>query len=77
MDEELKKKINDHYQLGQGSIQDIARVYRLEVAEVLAVIGQEEMTTVEGIGDLIDQKEAGPDVEINVVKKHTAVFTTN
>lgn len=77
MDNELKKKINEHYQLGQGSIQDIARVYRLDVSEVLQAIGQDELVEVDGIGDLVDSQEAGPDVQLSAGKKHQATFTTN
>lgn len=77
MDEELVAKIKQHYQLGQGSIQDIARVYRLTVDEVLRIIGQEEMLEVESIGDLIDEDEAGPNATINRSKIHRATYTTN
>jgi len=77
MDLELKKKINEHYQLGQGSIQDIARVYRLDVSEVLEAIGQSELNHVDAIGDLVDRSEAGSEAVISAGKKHDAVFTTN
>lgn len=77
MDEELRAKINEHYQLGQGSIQDIARVYRLDVADVLEVIGQTELLEVESVGDMVDAKELEPGTPIIHSKVHRANFTTN
>ena len=77
MDETLKKKINEHYQLGQGSIQDIARTYRLTVEEVLEAIGQSEITTVEGIGDLIGEDEVGEGATVVPSKTYKAQFSTN
>ena len=59
LDDATQKKIYDHYQKGEGSIQDIARVYRCSVEEVLHIIGQDELTHVAIIGDQIDQAEAG------------------
>jgi len=76
MDDKLKKKINDHYQKGEGSIQQIAIFYRLSVPEVLKAIGQDEMLTVHEQGDLIDQSEAGPQAEIVQEKVHTVPYTT-
>lgn len=77
MEDELKKKINDHYQKAQGSIQDIARVYRLSVDEVLEALGMEDMMSVETTGDLIDQKEAGPDALLNHGQRHKVEYTAN
>lgn len=77
MDETLKKKINEHYQLGQGSIQDIARTYRLSVEEVLEVIGQADIITVEGMGDLIGPEEVGEEATIVPSKTYKAQFSTN
>jgi hypothetical protein len=51
--------IKRHYDTGRGSIQDYARIYRKTVAEVLATLEQDEMSTVQLIGDLIDKSEAG------------------
>lgn len=59
------EKIRYHYQHGQGSIQDIARVYRRSVDEVLHILGLDDMTEVQTQGDLIDQSEAGPEVRVN------------
>lgn len=77
MNEELHKKINEHYQLGQGSIQDIARVYNLSVEQVLEAIGQTEMLEVESVGDLVDARELEPGTPIVASKKHRAKYTTN
>ena len=76
MDAELRKKINEHYQLGQGSIQDIARVYHLEVNTVLEELGLTDMLEVESVGDLVDRSEVDPDVVLNPYKKHRAKYTT-
>lgn len=59
MDDSTREKIIGHYQRGQGSIQDIARVYRVTVPQVLEVIGQGHLSKVTMGGDLIDQSEAG------------------
>lgn len=77
MDDTLRKKVNEHYQLGQGSIQDIARVYRLTVEEVLEAIGQTELLSVEGVGDLVDQEEAGAETKLKARNIYHANFTTN
>jgi hypothetical protein len=60
-----EEKIIFHYQHAQGSIQDIARVYRRSVDEVLIILGLTEMSEVQTQGDLIDQSEAGPEVRVN------------
>lgn len=77
MDDDLRKKLNEHYQLGQGSIQDLARVYRLDVNEVLDALGLHDMLTVESVGDLVDASELDPDTHINPYKRHRAKYTTN
>ena len=77
MDNELIAKIKGHYQLGQGSIQDIARVYRCTVEEVLDVLGLSDVASVEGMGDLIGEDEAGPEVILKASNKYKAKFSTN
>lgn len=77
MDKITRDKVYEHYQLGQGSIQDIARVYKLEVEEVLEVIGQMEVTTIDDVGDLVDSSELDPGTQVNTSKKHRAKYTTN
>lgn len=53
------------YQTSSSSIQDIARINRLTVVEVLEIIGQTDLISVETVGDQIDQDEAGPEVHVN------------
>lgn len=77
MNEEEKAKIKQHYQKGEGSIQDLARVYRCTVEEVLAVLELSEINSVEGIGDLIDQDEAGEDTPLIPFKKYKQKYTLN
>lgn len=77
MDDKLKTTIVNHYQKGEGSIQDIARVYRLSVEEVLDVLGLSDVATIEGAGDLIDQTEAGPEVVLKEKNVYKPRFTLN
>lgn len=77
MDDKLKKTINDHYQKGQGSIQDIARVYRLSVDEVLQALGMEDMLTIQTSGDLVDQQEVGINTTLNTGEVHKINYTTD
>lgn len=76
MDEKTKEAIIGHYQKGQGSIQDIARVYGVSVDEVLRLIGAPELASVHISGDLIDANEAGP-AEMNYGKDVSVPFTLN
>lgn len=57
--EDLQAKIIDHYQHGQGSIQDIARVYNVPVYKVMDICGMGDLQEVEMIGDQVDQSELG------------------
>jgi hypothetical protein len=77
IDDELRSKIKEHHNKGQGSIQDIARVYRVSVAEVLTIIGASELTQVEIAGDLIDPGEAGPGANMNYGMMVPIPFTTD
>lgn len=77
MDEELRKKVNEHYQLGQGSIQDIARVYRLDVNDVLDALKLNDVLEVESVGDMVDESEVDPGTVINHGKRHRARYSTN
>lgn len=77
MDEQTVSKIKAHYQKGEGSIQDLARIYRLEVDEVLDMLGLSDVKEVEGMGDLIGANEAGPEVVIKTSNRYKAKFTTN
>ena len=77
MDEETRSKIYAHYQRGQGSIQDIARVYRVTVQDVLQIIGAPELGQVSTQGDMIDASEAGPGAQLNYGKQFIVPFTVN
>lgn len=77
MDEQTRKAILSHYQKGQGSIQDVARIYNVPVDEVLRIIGAPELASVSISGDLIDRSEAGPGVEMNYGKEVSVPFTVN
>jgi hypothetical protein len=82
LDDATKKKIYDHYIKGQGSIQDIARVYRCTVEEVLQIIAADavnkadytSLTEVETTGDMIDQAEAGTTPVNMLGQKHRVNF---
>lgn len=75
MDEETARQIKDHYIHGRGSIQDLARIYRLSVEEVLNLIGEGSSARVYTQGDMIDQNEAGPGVQLNHGKEFNVPFT--
>lgn len=77
LDEATIKKIKEHYDKGQGSIQDIARVYRTTVETVLHHIGQDELTSVATIGDQIDPSEAGNAALNYQGQTHRANYSTN
>lgn len=77
MDEDLKKKVIEHYNLGQGSIQDIARVYRLDVNEVLEVLGMHDMMTVQTMGDLIGQDEAGLETPLQSGRQYKVPYSVD
>lgn len=74
MDEETKKKIYGHYQRGEGSLQDIARIYRVSVDQVLEIIGAPELSSVAVPGDLIDVTEAGSGADMNYGKEFKVPF---
>lgn len=65
VDDTTRKKIWEHYQKGQGSLQDLARIYKVSVPEVLEIIGHSELASVQAPGDMIDATEAGPGAEMN------------
>lgn len=76
LDDDTIKKIQDHYQKGQGSIQDIARVYRVTVETVLHHIGMDDMTSVAFIGDQIDAEDAGT-APLNQGETRRVTYSTN
>lgn len=77
MTDEMSAKIKNHYQKGEGSIQDLARVYNVSVEDVLGVLGLMDVATVETSGDLIDQQEAGPEVTLKTTNIFKTKFTVN
>jgi hypothetical protein len=77
MDDKTRAEIIHWYQVGTRSIQDIARIYRVEVGEVLEIIGERELSSVDISGDLIDAEEAGPNAEMNYGQQVKVPFTTD
>lgn len=75
--DDYKERIYEHYIKGQGSIQDIARIYRVSVEEVLDIVGEGEMKSVDTTGDLIDAQEAGPGAEMSYGKTFNVPFSTD
>ncbi len=55
MDDKLKTEIIKVYQTSRNSIQDIARIYRVDVHEVMEAIGEKKATNVQMEGDLISK----------------------
>lgn len=77
VDEATRKKIYGHYQRAEGSLQDLARIYRVSVDEVLEIVGHSELGTVTIPGDLIDQSEAGPGAQMNYGRQERVPFTVD
>lgn len=77
--EELTKEqqIVNAYQTGRQSIQTVARVFDVSVDHVLNLIGEGNLASVRLDGDMIDQTEAGRDVEMNYGKDVSVPFSTN
>lgn len=74
----IEERVNYRYQHAQGSIQDIARVYRLSVDEVLQMLGMSDMIEIQTQGDMIDQAEAGPLTQVSPFGKPAkANYTTD
>lgn len=74
MNAKEKAEIIKAYQTSKNSIQDIARIYRVDVKEVLELIGESNLSTVTLPGDMIDATEIGPgasvyrgkDIDVNI-----------
>lgn len=77
MTEKEKKEIIRAYQTSGRSIQDIARIFRVSVEEVLELIGESRAASVESTGDLVDQAEAGPNATLKTSEKIKVPFSTN
>lgn len=72
-----EQKILYHYQHGEGSIQNIARFFNVEVDEVLNIIGEGDIAQVHQAGDTIGPDEAGPNATINYGEDVKVPFTLN
>lgn len=77
MDDKTKKDVKHAYIHGRNSIQDIARIYKVSVPEVLDQIGEGKSKTVQVPGDLIDEAEAGPNAQMNYGKDVPVTFTVD
>lgn len=77
MTDEQKKEIKEIYQSTKRSIQDIARIYRMDVHEVLEIIGESRLGQVHTEGDMIDVHEVGPNTTLNHGETFRVPFSTN
>lgn len=68
MDAKTRKAVKKAYLTSRNSIQDIARIYRVDVHEVMEVIGEGQASTVHLEGDMISQDEAGSNAQMNYGK---------
>lgn len=77
--EQQAEEIRNFYQHGKGSIQDYARMYHLTVQEVCAIVGEEDLLSVEIGGDLVDPQEMGKAglSEIRGPQEHDVPFSLN
>jgi len=74
VDKTTEEQIKFYYQHGKGSIQDLARIYRVSVDEVLRIIGESNLGTVTTQGDMIDASEVGPGATISHGKDFKVPF---
>lgn len=74
-----EERIKYHYEHGQGSIQDIARSYRVPVEDVLHIIGQDEMLSVPLGGDQVDADDVNrvPGMSYNYGTTQRVTYTTD
>ena len=77
MDNPTRKRVITAYQTGRSSIQDIARVHKVDVSEVLDAVGEGNLSTVNMPGDLISESEAGPNAKMNYGKTESIKFSVN
>lgn len=77
LDEKTKSEIKHVYNTSRNSIQDIARIYRVSVDQVLEIIGESRLGTVTTQGDIIDASEAGPGAVLNYGKEFKVPFTVD
>ena len=77
IDDKTTKEIKHVYMTSSSSIQDIARIYRVTVDQVLEIIGAGNLGTVSTQGDIIDASEAGPGAVLNYGKEFKVPFTVD
>ena len=77
VDEKTTKEILHLYLTGKGSIQDYARIYRLSVEQVLAIVNETHLSSVSISGDMIDPTEAGPGAAMNYGSEVPVPYSTN
>lgn len=77
IDDKTIEEIVKAYQTGRTSIQDIARVYRVSVDQVLGYIGEGHLASVHLGGDLIDAQEAGPGATLNYGQEYKIPFSVD
>lgn len=77
MDPKTKANIINSYQRGRNSIQDLARIYKVSVQDVLETVGEGSATKVVAQGDLIDQQEAGNEVPVVYSKEFRPDFSVD
>lgn len=79
----VEEKVRYNHEHGDGkgnapSIQDIARAYRLTVEEVLTILGEDDLLTVETQGDMIESSDlAGTTATMNHGTTHPVKYSTN
>jgi hypothetical protein len=78
MDAKTKKQVYEAYQSGTNSLQDLARIYKVDLDDVLNLTGNGHLATVQtSAGDMIDSSEAGPGGRLNGPESTKVPFTTN
>lgn len=77
MDKKTRQEILKAYQTSRNSIQDIARIYKVTVPEVLDLIGEGKSKSVTAIGDQIAPDEIGEGASFNSGKKFNIPYTTD
>lgn len=76
-EDKLKAQLRHAYQTGSKSIQDLARIYRLDVDYVLNVVGEGDLATVHMPGDMIDPTEAGNNAQMNYGETFRVPYSLN
>lgn len=77
MDAKTRLLVIEAYQTSRNSIQDIARIYKVDVHDVMEAIGEGRSSHVQFGGDLIDASEAGPNAPLNYGKEVKVPITVD